>query len=130
MFDSLDRKKGKQNRSFEVVGYGAQELVPVPFVTDDWARYRGNVTVTNTKSSIAGGYNFQTTNNPGKGNGVGGTCFGDSGGPSFWTDPDTDIEYISGITSFGITKFCTGVGFSLRTDIDDVLDFVLPFLED
>ena len=127
-FDSLDKRKGKQNRSFTVVGYGAQELVPLPFVSDDWARYIAEVTVTNTKSSITGDYNFQLTNNPGKGNGVGGTCFGDSGGPSFWLDSETSIEYVSGITSFGITQFCTGVGYNLRTDIDDVLDFVLPYL--
>ena len=54
--------------------------------------------------------------------GDGGTCFGDSGGPAFWTRPGGE-RILIGVTSWGDAK-CTGTGVYARTDIEDVLDFI------
>ena len=88
-FDYLrTAKKSPSHRMVEVVGYGRVGAIK-PFVNDDiWARYVGYSTIINTgQSANAGPQNFMFSNNPGKGNGVGGTCSGDSGGPAFWIDP-------------------------------------------
>jgi hypothetical protein len=55
--------------------------------------------------------------------GPGGSCFGDSGGPAFLTNPSTGGRVLVGVTSWGDLK-CTGTGFSTRTDLADVLDFI------
>jgi hypothetical protein len=129
-FDTLDRRKGKQNVSFEVVGYGLQEQVPVPSAAanEEWKRFKGNVRLINSENGYTDGYNMQFTNNPGKGNGVGGTCFGDSGGPAFGEDPVTGETVIAAVTSYGITNKCTGISFSYRTDLPGVLDWLNDFL--
>lgn len=124
-FDFLDRAKGKpEDRRFEVVGYGIQRLVPKKDFQDDWRRFKGDTTLSGSKSSLTDGYNFKFTNSPGKGTGGSGTCFGDSGGPALWQE--TNI--IAAVTSFGITPHCTGVDFSYRADIAETLDFVTPYL--
>lgn len=68
--------------------------------------------------------------NPGQGNGVGGTCFGDSGGPAFTIDPATGEEtnIVSSVTSFGIRGQCAGRDFNFRMDTDAALDFVTGYL--
>ena len=70
------------------------------------------------------------TNNPGKGSGSGGSCFGDSGGPAFWIDPSTGEEtnIVMAVTSWGITP-CVGVDYQFRTDIEAAQDFVRQFLQ-
>jgi secreted trypsin-like serine protease len=52
----------------------------------------------------------------------GGTCFGDSGGPAFWTEPD-GTEVLVGLTSWGDAQ-CVATGFDYRVDIPQTLDFV------
>jgi V8-like Glu-specific endopeptidase len=54
--------------------------------------------------------------------GDGGTGKGDSGGPSFWTEPD-GTEILVGITSWGDAP-CVAAGFNYRVDIPDTLDFI------
>ena len=127
-FDYLDTAKGAaKDRRFTVVGYGIQGLVPPPKAHpyDDDDRFKGETTLTNTRSVYTSGYNFQFTNSPGQGNGAGGTCYGDSGGPALWAD--TNI--VAAITSYGITPMCTGLDFSYRADISETLDFVGDFLD-
>jgi len=124
-FDYLERAKGAPaDRRFEVVGYGVQRLVPKKDAQDDWRRYKGDTTLSGSKSALTDGYNFKFTNAPGNGTGGSGTCFGDSGGPAFWDE--TNI--VAAVTSFGITPHCTGVDFSYRADIAETLDFVTPYL--
>jgi hypothetical protein len=121
-FDYLDTRRGNpDNRRFTVVGYGTQAIVPIPAGQSDWVRYVGTTILTNTRNVYTDGYNFQFSNNPGQG---GGTCFGDSGGPSFFGD--TNI--IAAITSYGITPHCTGTDYSYRADIAETLDFVSPYV--
>ena len=120
-----------QDRRAVIVGYGLQGAIPA-FSQDDWVRYRGESSVANLENgSVLGAQNFQFTNNPGKGNGVGGTCSGDSGGPAFWVDPATGQEtnIVMAVNSYSITPLCNGVDYQLRTDIAVTLDFVTPYLD-
>jgi secreted trypsin-like serine protease len=74
----------------------------------------------NLGSHNTDGFNLQTTAN--HGNGRGGTCSGDSGGPVFYGDLDSNI--IVSVTSFGMNAWCRGVDFSYRIDQQAVLDWI------
>jgi hypothetical protein len=130
-FDYLRTSRGDvADRRAVVVGYGLQGKIPA-FSQDDWVRYRGESSVANLENgSVLGEQNFQFTNSPGKGNGVGGTCSGDSGGPAFWVDPATDLEtnVVMAVNSYSITPLCNGADYQIRTDIAVTLDFVQPYL--
>jgi hypothetical protein len=131
-FDYLRTSRGDiHDRRAVVVGYGLQARIPA-FAQDDWVRYVGESSVANVgTASVLGPQNFQFTNSPGKGNGVGGTCSGDSGGPAFWVDPATGLEtnIVMAVNSYSITPQCNGVDYQLRTDIAVTLDFVTPYLD-
>jgi hypothetical protein len=58
----------------------------------------------------------------------GGTCFGDSGGPAFWTEP-SGSEILVGISSWGDAQ-CAATGYNDRVDIPDTLDFVHDVIAD
>jgi hypothetical protein len=58
------------------------------------------------------------------GGGSGGTCFGDSGGPDLLGGTDT----VLGVNSFVTNVNCSGVGYSSRVDIPDVLTWVNAFM--
>lgn len=117
--DSLARARGATtSRQVVVVGYGLQGTVPA-FEQGDYLRYRGTSTITGVnRSQYQSTQTVQLSNSPGKGNGSGGTCFGDSGGPAFWVDPATGTETttVVAVTSYGITGQCAGTDFSFRTD--------------
>ena len=51
-----------------------------------------------------------------------GSCFGDSGGPVFWDDPDGN-EIIVAVTSSGDGQ-CVATGFNYRVDIPESLDWI------
>jgi hypothetical protein len=59
----------------------------------------------------------------------GGTCYGDSGGPAFWEDPENGNETLVGITSWGDAQ-CVSSGFNYRVDIPDTLDFIADVIGD
>ena len=130
-FEYLRKSRGSMaDRRAVVVGYGLQGKIPA-FSQDDWVRYRGESSVANLENGNVLGYqNFQFTNSPGKGHGVGGTCSGDSGGPAFWIDPATGREtnIVMAVNSYGIAPLCNGVDYQQRTDISVTLDFVTPYL--
>ncbi|MDL2343780.1 trypsin-like serine protease [Deinococcus sp. MIMF12] len=112
---------------FESVGYGAQAWKPATSnkpIPDEYARYKGQQRFIGVGSSITGTQSVKFTNNPGNGNGGGGTCFGDSGGPTFLND--TNI--IAAITSFGVTANCKGNDYSFRLDTALAQDFITPYL--
>ena len=60
--------------------------------------------------------------------GDGGTCYGDSGGPSFWVEED-GTEILVGVTSWGDAS-CVSAGFNYRVDIPDTLDFIDDVIKD
>jgi secreted trypsin-like serine protease len=51
-----------------------------------------------------------------------GTCYGDSGGPTFWYTED-GTEYNVAVTSWGDYQ-CIATGFAYRIDIPSSLDFI------
>lgn len=131
MLDSLLTRKGATTqRQVAVVGYGLQATLPA-FPQASGVRYQGTSTITALgRSSIQGGQNVQLSNNPGKGTGSGGTCFGDSGGPAFWIDPATGEETttVVAVTSFGLTGHCAGTDYSFRTDTEAAQEFLSGFV--
>jgi hypothetical protein len=56
--------------------------------------------------------------------GSGGTCFGDSGGPDLLGGTDT----VLGVNSYVTNYNCTGVGYSQRIDVPEVLNWINGFL--
>jgi hypothetical protein len=118
LLETLVVGKGRKDRQFTVVGYGWQGAIN-PFYADENMRRKGEVSLIEVKSTYAGGASAKFTNNPGRGNGSGGSCFGDSGGPVLWKD--TNI--IGAVVSWGITP-CVGVDYQFRVDTATALDFV------
>ena len=53
----------------------------------------------------------------------GGTCYGDSGGPTFFVDPSSHAEYIVATTSWGDGP-CKATNNNYRVDISSSLDFI------
>ncbi len=59
------------------------------------------------------------------GGGTGGICFGDSGGPDLLGGTNTVLAVNSYVTNIN----CSGVGYSSRVDIPEVLDWINGFLD-
>jgi hypothetical protein len=114
---------GRKDPFFTSVGFGINSDMPQDF---QWylARYKGEQRLINMKNALIRGFNIQLTNNPGKGNGSGGTCSGDSGGPFI----HTSSGYIVAVNSFGIAPHCVGTDYAYRVDIADSLDFINSFI--
>jgi hypothetical protein len=108
----------------DLVGYGVQEQIrgggpPV------WAGLR--IRLYAPSQFVSGNFThsdefIRLTANPGRGKG--GTCFGDSGGPDLLGGTDTVI----GVNSYVTNSNCTGVTYSSRVDIPDVLEWIQSFL--
>lgn len=125
LLDELATRRGLQDQSFTVVGYGLQSVVPS--LQADRVRYQGEVQLIDVEGTagIPAGTSATFTNNPGEGNGSGGTCFGDSGGPIFHGDSNA----IAAITSFGLNAKCAGTGGGYRVDTIDDQAFINEFLD-
>jgi V8-like Glu-specific endopeptidase len=124
LLDDLATRRGLQDQSFTVVGYGLQSVVPT--LQQDRVRYQGTVKLisVNGTAGIPRGTSASFTNNPGQGNGQGGTCFGDSGGPIF----QGTSNVIAAVTSYGLNANCAGTGGGYRMDTADDQAFVNRFL--
>lgn len=120
----LEGLKGAAKNDFTSVGYGQQGTL-YPFYQDDWVRYQGTVRLLEVKSFLSGGgaMSAKFSNNPGIG---GGTCYGDSGGPTFYKDTNVVVS----VTSFGWAKNhnCVGNDFNFRTDTQTAQDFLTDVL--
>lgn len=57
--------------------------------------------------------------------GMGGACFGDSGGPNLLGGTDV----ILAMNSFGTNDNCAGVSYSNRIDVQDIREFIEFFLQ-
>ncbi|WP_129646674.1 S1 family peptidase [Peristeroidobacter agariperforans] len=118
--DALATRRGHQALDFTVSGYGLTYTNPATTISFR-ERLMASSRLVNLRSALNGGFNLQTTNNPGIG---GGTCFGDSGGPVFYGSSSSNL--IVGITSFGLSSnVCAGVDFSYRTDQAELIEFIL-----
>lgn len=119
----LDRYAGRRNNHlFEVVGYGLNESRKGGKVSVGGdTRMKADVRLLNLVSNPKNTY-MQLSNNPS----TGGTCFGDSGGPTF--DTTTAPHMVVAVTSFGRSPNCTGIGGAYRIDQPDDLAFLDRFL--
>jgi hypothetical protein len=82
------------------------------------SRLEADTYVTSLDDPVAGGVNAGLAEEPG--NGGGGSCFGDSGGPVLLEGTDV----ITAVTSFG-NSTCTGTSYSYRTDLQPPIDWIL-----
>ncbi len=115
----LSKYAGRRNaHRFEVVGYGLEKVLPFATFGGD-TRMKAEPRLLNLTSHPKKTY-IQLSNNPS----TGGTCFGDSGGPTFDT---TNSLLLVAVTSFGYSPNCTGVGGAYRLDQPDDLAFLAGF---
>jgi hypothetical protein len=119
--DYLEQYQGQPDHLFEVVGYGLTKSGPHSEEGGD-VRLKGDVKLNSLNSSPPDTY-VLLSNNPGVPH-PGGTCFGDSGGPTF---DDTNSNLVVAVTSFGFSSTCSGVGGSYRLDQPDDLAFLASF---
>lgn len=118
--DRLATRRGLQEVTFTASGYGLSKTNPV-FTESFRERLMVTSSLVNLSNALTGGFNLQTTANPGRGRG--GTCFGDSGGPVFYGGTSSNV--IVGVVSFGLNQNCRGVDFAFRTDQAAVIAWIL-----
>ncbi|MGD2177159.1 MAG: trypsin-like serine protease, partial [Anaerolineae bacterium] len=108
-------REGSDGAAFVKVGYGGMLDWPPPDIYyEDERRVAESEYVTLLKAWLRLSQNRATND--------GGTCFGDSGGPAFWREPD-GTEILVSLTSWGDAQ-CVASGFDYRVDIADTLDFI------
>ncbi|MGA8046188.1 MAG: trypsin-like serine protease [Dermatophilaceae bacterium] len=118
--------KGRTKAAVTTVGYGVQFVGrgALPQIADR-VRYVANSFVVSTKGAqgagTAHGMNSMVLSGSAKG---GGTCFGDSGGPTFVAGTRTVVA----VTSFGINPMCAGTGGVYRIDHPAALSWISGFL--
>jgi hypothetical protein len=118
--DQLATRRGQQDVSFIVSGYGISDNWPPTQVPLSFrVRLMAETKLNNLTNSWTAGFNLQTSSNPG--NNRGGTCSGDSGGPVLWNSSDIIVA----VTSFGKREQCLGNDFSYRIDQQDVINWIL-----
>ncbi len=118
VLDELATKRGHHKQLFETSGYGIQEIVP--FYQSEDSRYKATSMLVDLRSALTDGYNLHTSNNPGEGNGTGGACFGDSGGPVMFDNTNIVVA----VVSFGLNYNCKGADYAYRVDITEARDFI------
>ncbi|MDA8219534.1 MAG: trypsin-like serine protease [Dehalococcoidales bacterium] len=114
----------KMNTEVTLVGYGGQEqtrgIPPHQWTGRD--RYYAPANLVQSKDVLSDDF-IKVSGNPAQGKG--GTCFGDSGGPTFLEDTST----ILAVTSFGSNGNCAGVSYNNRVDTAAELEFINSFLD-
>lgn len=122
----------KNKTAIDFVGYGVQYQAQVPGnevpQPPPYYRWTGPRVRMYTLSALVSGKFVHSAEymrlalNPG--GGTGGTCFGDSGGPDLLGGTDTVLAVNSYVTNIN----CSGVGYSARVDIPEVLEWINSFL--
>lgn len=119
------QRSARNDAVFETVGYGLEGSGPKTSFGGDTRMKADRYLV-----SLNGVYGYRDivanfSHSPGRG---GGTCFGDSGGPTFDnTGTDGTGTVLVTVTSFGMTLTCTTGGY-YRIDQPDDLEFIASHL--
>ena len=126
LIDTLKNKTG-----IDFVGYGVQYQAQIPGNAlpqpPPYYRWTGPRVRMYAPSQLVSGKFVHSAEymklalNPGGGSG--GTCFGDSGGPDLLGGTSTVLAVNSYVTNVN----CSGVGYSARVDIPEVLDWIKTF---
>jgi hypothetical protein len=126
--DTLKNKTG-----VDLVGYGVQVQAQIPGnelpQPPPYNRWTGpRVRLYAPSEMVSGNFVFspeylRLSMNPG--GGTGGSCFGDSGGPDLLGGTNTVLAVNSFVTNIN----CSGVGYSSRVDIPEVLEWINSFLD-
>jgi hypothetical protein len=118
--DRILREGGPEGAYFTSVGYGGTlESWPPPVLVYDKIRRVAEseyVALTQVWLHVSQKAVFDE----------GGTCFGDSGGPSFWVDDEGD-EFVVAVTSTGDGQ-CVATGLNYRVDEAETLEWILSQL--
>ena len=120
--DNLAAARGQKDSVFTSSGYGLSLAVQEHSALSNISfrvRLEAESTLVNLRSNNTDGFNLQLQGN---GNGRGGTCSGDSGGPVFLGKSSSNL--IVAVTSFGMNALCRGTDFSYRLDRQEVLDWI------
>jgi hypothetical protein len=118
--DQLKREgmlgRGSTKAKFTVVGYGAILAWPPPLMinSDFKRRYAESEYRALLPAWLRLSQNHATDDE--------GTCFGDSGGPAFYTD-SAGNRILVGTISWGDPN-CISTGFNYRTDITETMEFI------
>ncbi len=118
----------KNKTAVDFVGYGVQEQVMTDPGQSPRARWTGLRVRMYAPSELVSGAFVHSAEymrlalNPGGGSG--GTCFGDSGGPDLLGGTRTVLAVNSYVTNVN----CSGVGYSARVDVPEVLAWINDFL--
>lgn len=121
--DLAGTAKSRNTALVETVGYGIQSVQPHP--ADVESRFKSTSRIVEISGNQASSGNLHTLNNPSKPGGVGGSCFGDSGGPVFVNDTNQVIA----VVSYGFSATCHGADYSWRVDTSDAYDFLGAYVD-
>ena len=128
--ESLVRARGIQDATMRASGYGlSYRLITPPKGPNAGAannitvsfreRLQADLTFSNLYNNNSQGYTLVANGN---GEGKGGTCNGDSGGPIFWP---ANSNRVVAVSSWGwLNAGCRGIGYYYRTDRGDTLDWI------
>ena len=127
LIDQLYR--ADKNATYTAVGYGLEESSKTKSIGGD-NRRDATVKINSTQGVYGLGKGIQVgwSSNNGKPH-KGGTCFGDSGGPTFPTGDasSSNDNVVLTVTSFGIDENCAAGGGGYRLDQPDDLNFLASF---
>ncbi len=122
----------KNKTDVDVVGYGVQDQAQIPGnqlpQPPPYYRWTGLRVRLYAPSQMVSGKFVHSAEymrlSLNAGGGTGGTCFGDSGGPDLLGGTDTVLAVNSYVTNVN----CSGVGYSSRVDIPEVLEWINGFM--
>jgi hypothetical protein len=113
------RSTARNEQRFEAVGYGLEKVLPIGVEGGD-TRRKAEPKLNSLNGNPRDTYIVLSNNKA-----TGGTCFGDSGGPTF---DNTTSNLVVAVTSFGISPNCTGIGGAYRLDQPDDQEFLAEYL--